>query len=92
MHGKVHLWVLRSTFCDWSIVLNTKVAIMLCIDLFYHISTTFHSWFTIYECLFHEIHLWPFVKADFLLIITAEKKSTGPITFVDVFRIEFQHS
>ena len=91
MHGKVHLWIVRSTFCDWSIGLNTKVAIMLCTDPSYHISITFQSWFTIYERLFYETHLWPFVKADFLLIITAEK-STGPIMFFDVFRIEFQHS
>jgi hypothetical protein len=26
MHGKVHLWVVKSTFFDWSIGLNTKVA------------------------------------------------------------------
>jgi hypothetical protein len=91
LHGKVHLRVVRSTFCYWSKRLDTKVAMMLCTDASYHISTTFHSWLTIYECLFYEIHLWPFVKADFILIITDLKKSAGPITFFDVFRIEFQH-
>jgi hypothetical protein len=33
----------------------------------------------------------PFVKADFLLIITAEK-GTGLMILVDFFRIDLQHA
>jgi hypothetical protein len=43
MHGKVHFWVVRSTFCDQSIELNTRMAIMICTDPSYHISTTLPS-------------------------------------------------
>lgn len=39
----------------------------------------------------YKIHLWPFVKADFLLINMGENRN-GLTMFVEVFRIEFQHS